>query len=259
MAGAGGWTTYSSNDSGAASNTRRSTSRPTTTAPRPDKGSAILRILQQPTSPSGPKPEHPRPGLPSDPVATASGITNSSPTRCSPREGAAWWCPHRYQGQALRVGLRPALTPAPGTTPSAATRGKAAVKKITTRQVPHGIGESRTAPPSQARARRPLRVLQQPTPATRRPQNPAYPPTRSTIKPSRHRKRHNQQPSTYEPSRPVQPTGSSSPPRGVSTWSTVGADRPSHDPRARRGRPPVIDPDRSSPANRFMPHTAAKE
>jgi len=35
--------------------------------------------------------------------------------------------------------------------------------------------------------------------------------TRSTIRPCRYRKRHNQQqPSTYEPPRPVQPMGSSS-------------------------------------------------
>jgi HTH-like domain/Integrase core domain len=40
MVGAGGWTTYSSNGFGAASNTKRSTSRHMRTAPRPGKGSA---------------------------------------------------------------------------------------------------------------------------------------------------------------------------------------------------------------------------
>ena len=48
------------------------------------------------------------------------------------------------------------------------------------------------------------------------------------------------------------------PPRGVSHPDPVGAGRAGHDPRTGAAAP-LIDPDRPSPAHRFMPHRAAKE
>ena len=57
------------------------------------------------------------------------------------RQHAAWQCPRRCQGQPSR-GLRPALTPAAGTTPGAAIREPTG-NNITTSQVPTKSGEPR--------------------------------------------------------------------------------------------------------------------